>query len=119
MASDIENCTKFLEVDTHRIGLYHKYFDSGSGRTDKYLLYKRGSTQMWEMSIGMDDNRNVSLGFISKSNELTDINDIHKFDLVVDKEVWNCSSKVAKAIEIIIFFKHLSLNIYLDNSRKI
>ena len=93
MASDIENCTKFLEVDTHRIGLYHKYFDSDSGLKEKYLLYKRGSTEMLKMNIGLDDNRNVSLGFKALSSDLNDVNDVHKFDLIVNEDLWNCSSK--------------------------
>ena len=92
-ASNHEICTKFLEEDMNGIGLYHKYFDSGSGLTDETLLYKRGSTEMLEMNIGLDDNRNVSLGFKALSSNLNDVNDVHKFDLIVNEDVWNCSSK--------------------------
>ena len=90
MAANHENCTKFLEEDMNGIGLYHKYFDSGSGLTDETLLYKRGSTEMLEMNIGLDDNRNVSLGFKALSSDLNDVNDVHKFDLIVNEDVWNC-----------------------------
>ena len=48
---------------------------------------------MWEMAIGLDDNRNVSLAFEAIFNELNDVKDIHKFDFTADQKFWNCSSK--------------------------
>ena len=93
MASDYERCKKFLEEDNHNISLYQKYFDSDSGLKEKYLHYKRGSTQMWEMSINSDDHKKVWLRFKAKSDELNDVKDVHKFYLFADEAVWNCSTK--------------------------
>ena len=63
------------------------------GIEDKILLYKRGSTVIYEMTIGSDDHKNVWLRFKAKSNDSNDVIDVHKFDLVVENQVWNCSSK--------------------------
>ena len=90
MASDHQMCTKFLKENTYEIGLYHKHLETRLGIEDKILLYKRGLTVIYEMTIGSDDHKNVWLRFKAKSN---DVIDVHKFDLVLENQVWNCSSK--------------------------
>ena len=97
LAYDYEMCQKFLRDDSNRIvsnlffGLYHKYFENGVEDPDECLVFKYDSNQLWKMSIGLDDSRNVKIGVSDKSDEWTDANDV--FSLDVNHHIWNCSVK--------------------------
>ena len=90
-----------MTEDSNQIGLYHKYYSNGNEVTDEYLVFKHNSTEMWKISIRLDESRNVRIGVSEKSDELTDTKDVQKFSLNVDHDIWNCSVKYV----LFIFFK--------------
>ena len=111
LASDYEMCTKFMTEDSNRIGLYHKYYSYGNEVADEYLVFKHNSTEMWKMSIDLDESRDVRIGVSDKSDKWTDTKDVYKFSLNVNQDIWNCSLKY---VLFFIFKSNLQLIWYLN-----
>ena len=94
MATNYDKCMNFLEEDSHEIGLYHEYYESGSGLRDKHFLFKHRSTDMLGMAIGLNDAKTDALiGLTEQSDQLNDVEDVQKFNLDVNKNIWKCSLK--------------------------
>ena len=94
MATNYDKCMNFLEEDSHEIGLYHEYYESGSGLRDKHFLFKHRSTDMLGMAIGLNDAKTDALiGLTEQLDQLNDVEDVQKFNLDVNHIIWTCSLK--------------------------
>ena len=113
LAFDYEMCTKFMTEDSNQIGLYHKYYKNGTEVADEYLVFKHNCTEMWKMSIVLDESGYVRIAVSDKSDEWTDTNNVQKFSLNVNQDIWNCSLKY---VLFFIFKSNFRLILYLNRS---
>ena len=75
LAFNYEMCTKFLTEDSNQIGFYNKYYRNGNEEVEEYLVFEHNSTEMWKMSIVLDESGYVRIGVSDKSDEWTDTKD--------------------------------------------